>query len=144
MDQNDAFGLVLFDEKIRSIFPTRGSGSHFRALVDGMSKVGQASSLSDRQDAGPTAEPGGKTDVGGALLTIAPQIKRRGLVFVISDFIADLERLSLGLGQMSFLGQDVVLLHVEDPIEGHADGRAVGRDAVRSPDVAPGQAQEVT
>jgi hypothetical protein len=61
--------------------------------------------------------PQGKTDVGGALLTIAPQIRHRGLVFVISDFIADLERLSLGLGQMSYLGQDVVLLHVEDPVE---------------------------
>src|SRR5215831_17767873 len=101
LDQKDLFGLVLFDEKVRSFLPAKGSGGHYRHAVDALSN----------------ASPGGKTDITGALMALGPQLKQRGLVVVLSDFVDETDRLGLGLGQMSFAGQDVVLFHVEDPVE---------------------------
>ncbi|HUT33168.1 MAG TPA: DUF58 domain-containing protein [Planctomycetota bacterium] len=101
MQQKDTFGLALFDEKVRALLPAKGSAAHFRGLVRAMSE----------------ATAGGKTSIAGALAALAPQLKHRGLVVVVSDFVADTDRFGEGLGQMSFLGQDVVLFHVEDPVE---------------------------
>ena len=101
MQQKDTFGLVLFDEKVRALLPAKGSAAHFRSLVRAMTE----------------ADAGGKTSIAGALAAVAPQIKHRGLVVVVSDFVDDTDRFGDALGQMSFLGQDVILFHVEDPVE---------------------------
>jgi uncharacterized protein (DUF58 family) len=101
MQQKDTFGLVLFDEKVRAALPAKGSSGHFRNVAEALSK----------------AEPGGNTDISGALLSVAPQIKQKGLVVILSDLVDETGRLGLGLGQMSFLGQDVIIFHVEDPVE---------------------------
>jgi uncharacterized protein (DUF58 family) len=101
MQQKDTFGLVLFDEKVRGALPAKGSSGHFRNMADMLSK----------------AAPGGKTDISNALLSLAPQIKQKGLVVILSDLVDETERLGLGLGQMSFLGQDEIIFHVEDPVE---------------------------
>ncbi len=101
MQQKDAFGLVLFDEKVRAMLAPKGSGAHFRTVLRAMTEAAE----------------GGKTDIANALRTLAPQLKQRGIVVVVSDFIAETDRFGDGLGQMSFLGQDVVLFHVEDPVE---------------------------
>jgi len=111
MEQKDLFGAAVFDEKIRAIFPAKSSGSHFRLILDALSK----------------AQPGGKTDIGAAILNLGPMLKSSGLVFIVSDFVDDWEKLGMGLGQLSFCGQDVVLLHVEDPVERdfHFRGRSI-------------------
>ncbi len=101
MQQKDTFGLVLFDEKVHSILPAKGSGAHYRNILDVLTK----------------ARAGGRTDVSNALFALVPQLKRRGLVVVFSDFIDATDRLALGLGQMSYRHQDVGLFHVEDPVE---------------------------
>ena len=101
MQQKDAFGLVLFDEAVRAVLPARSSGTHFRTVVDALEK----------------AAGSGKTDISNALRTLAPQLRQRGLVVVVSDFVDETDDLGMGLGQMSFLGQDVILFHVEDPVE---------------------------
>lgn len=101
MQQKDTFGLALFDETVRSLLPPKGSAAHYRSLLRAMSE----------------ATEGGKTNIAGALGAIVPQIKHRGLVVIVSDFIADTDGLGDALGQMSFLGQDVILFHVEDPAE---------------------------
>jgi uncharacterized protein (DUF58 family) len=102
MQQKDTFGIAVFDEKIRTHMPSRSSGSHYRQVLDLLGKVTSA---------------GGKTDVGTAILNLAPQLKSRGLVIIVSDFVDKPDRLGLGLGQLSFAEQDVLLLHVEDPAE---------------------------
>ncbi|MDP6357048.1 MAG: DUF58 domain-containing protein [Planctomycetota bacterium] len=101
MQQKDMFGLVIFDDKVRSMLPAKGSGLHFRNMADVMSKV----------------EGNTQTDLSRALMNIAPQLKQRGLVVVVSDFVADTDELGLSLGQLSFGGHDVIMFHVEDPNE---------------------------
>jgi uncharacterized protein (DUF58 family) len=99
--QKDSFGLALFDDKVRTFLSARGSGAHFRNCVDVLSR----------------ATPGGKTDIGRALLNVAPQMKNKGIAIVISDLADESELLAKGLGQMSFLGYDTIFFHIEDPVE---------------------------
>ncbi len=101
MQQKDTFGLVMFDDMIRSYLKAKGSGTHFRFMIDAMEK----------------ATAGNQTDIGKALLNTAPQMKSKGVVVVISDFVDETETLSRGLGQMSIMGHDVMLYHIEDPTE---------------------------
>ena len=101
LQQKDTFGLMLFGEGITNVVRARGSGSHFRNCVRVLEE----------------AKPSGKTSVPDAVSAMASQLKRRGLAIIISDFVSDIDRLGLALGQLSFSGQDTVLFHIEDPIE---------------------------
>ena len=108
MLQKDLFSLTLFDDKIQSFLKPKGSGLHFRNITDVLSKTEQ-----EREP----SEDKGTTDIGNAIQKLAPQIKKKGVVVIISDFIDDIEKLGFSLGQVSSLGQDGILLHIEDPIE---------------------------
>ncbi|MCE9529880.1 MAG: DUF58 domain-containing protein [Planctomycetes bacterium] len=101
MQQKDSFSLVLFDSEVRSFLPARGSQSHYRNMLELLEK----------------ASPGAETDLAKALMTVVPQLKRRSLLIVFSDFLTDTAELSLGLGQVSFGEHDLMLFHVEDPLE---------------------------
>ncbi|MDA0837621.1 MAG: DUF58 domain-containing protein [Planctomycetota bacterium] len=101
MQQQDTFGLVVFDDEVRSFLPPKGSGLHFRNMARVISET----------------EGRMQTGISRTLRNIAPQLKQRGLVVVISDFIDDTDDLGLSLGQLSSQGQDVILFHVEDPVE---------------------------
>lgn len=99
--QKDAFGMVLFDRAVRTYLPPKGSHTHFRNMVDVLDN----------------ASPGEETDLTGVLLTIMPQLKRRSLIVVLSDFVFDVDRLHLAIGQLSYGDHDAVFFHVEDPLE---------------------------
>jgi uncharacterized protein (DUF58 family) len=101
MQQKDNFSLLLFDEKVRATLPAKGSGAHFRNLLDLLA----------------AARPGGRTDINNALYSLAPQLKRRGVVMVVSDLVDQTDQLALGVGQISFRKQDLALFHIEDPAE---------------------------
>jgi hypothetical protein len=61
--------------------------------------------------------PAGDTNVGKILDDIAGQIKRRGLVVLISDLLDEPELVLKGLRQFRFKGNDVIVFHVMDPAE---------------------------
>ncbi len=112
MSQKDTFGMTLFSDKIEYHMPTKGSGLHFRNIIDVLNKVQNESLESE----GEKKEDKG-TDIGNVVRKIAPQIKSKGVVVILSDFINDLETLGVGLGQIHSLGQDCMLFHLEDPVE---------------------------
>jgi len=99
--QKDAFALALFADKLRAALPARGSAAHFRNVIDTLSQ----------------AKGEGATDLVAAITALAPQCKQRGLVVIVSDLVSETDRLGQSLGQLSFLGQDVVIFRVEDPVE---------------------------
>jgi uncharacterized protein (DUF58 family) len=101
MQQHDAFGLVLFDREVKTFLPPRGSMSHFRTMTDLLEK----------------ATPGEETDLTNVLATVAPRLKRRSLVVLLSDFVADTAELGTSVGQVSFGHHDLTLFHVEDAAE---------------------------
>lgn len=99
--QSDSVGVFLFDNLVRSIIrPTRGQ--------EIVAKI--ADTLADTQMKDGSA-------VGKVMNLVAEKIRRRGVVFVISDFFADLEQTLDGVKRLVHDKHDVVLFQLVDPLE---------------------------
>ncbi len=99
--QNDAAGLVLFDDDLRTSIPAAGSQVHLRRIFETIEK----------------AEARGKTDAGTVLVRVSEQLRKRGLVVVVSDLVGDVEQILRGLRALRGRGHDVIVLQVLDPSE---------------------------
>jgi uncharacterized protein (DUF58 family) len=99
--QQDAVGLSIFDEDIRThIAP--GSGSrHLRLLAERM--VGH--------------RPGGGTDAGRSLHALAEMMSRRGLIVLISDLFDREEAVFRAIAHFRKRMHDVILIQTLDPTE---------------------------
>ncbi len=99
--QQDAAGVITFDDRPRSIVPTRGRPSHLRSVLAALSGPPQ----------------GRETDLGGALRMLVPKLGRRGLVVILSDAMGDLESLNRSLAQIRSRKHEVVFFQILDPDE---------------------------
>ncbi len=101
--QQDAVGLLIFDERIRRLLPAHSTRVHFRRILTELEN----------------AEPSGHdTRIGPALHTMAERIRRRGLVLLVSDLWNEREEDVLqGLRHFRHQRHEVVLFHVLDPAE---------------------------
>jgi len=81
LKQQDAVGLLTYDEKIRRYIPPRMARPHLNVLLKEMD----------------AATPSEKTDSGSAFHELAERIKRRGLGIIISDLLDDYEKLVSGM-----------------------------------------------
>jgi len=99
--QRDSVGLVLFDENVRKVIPDSSNPGHREQLIAALEAV----------------EPTEKTDLGKALEYVGRQLKRRGMVIVISDLFGDIARLLAGLKLLRYRGHDVIVLHILDKDE---------------------------
>ena len=101
MRQQDAVGLAIFDEELRTFMPARLKQSYLREML----RVLQ------------TTEPSHSTRTETALRRVAERLNRRGLVIVISDFLDDPENIKLPLALMQHAGHEVIAFQVLDPAE---------------------------
>jgi uncharacterized protein (DUF58 family) len=99
--QQDAPGLLVYDEKIRANIPPKGARSHINPILIELNQT----------------EPSSKTDSSVAFHELAERIKRRGLVIVISDLLDDPEKLLTGLKHFRHRQHEVIVFHVLDPYE---------------------------
>lgn len=99
--QNDAVGLVTFDNEIRTFLPPRAHPTQYRRALDSLEGV----------------VSGAETDVGQVLHRMAERIKRRGLVIVISDLIDDESKIASGLQHFRHNNHEVIVFHVMDDAE---------------------------
>lgn len=99
--QRDAVGLVLFDADVRQVIRHSGNPGHREQLIAALEAV----------------RPTEKTDLGKALDYVAGQLKRRGMVIVVSDLFGDMARLLTGLKRLRHRGHDVIVFHVLDKDE---------------------------
>jgi uncharacterized protein (DUF58 family) len=99
--QRDATGLMVFDSKVRSVLPPRGSQTHLKHVLSELE--------------GLTA--GGETNIAAPLHELAESMRRRGLVILISDLLDDPAAVMSALQHFRFNGHDVIVLHVMDPAE---------------------------
>lgn len=99
--QGDAVGLLTFDEKVREYLPARHRVGHLRHLMLSL----------ERPASGKT------TDLVAPIERITALIRKRGLVVIVSDFLASLERLEKNLITLTAAGHEVVVFHVIDPAE---------------------------
>jgi uncharacterized protein (DUF58 family) len=99
--QQDAPGLLVYDEKIRAYIPPKGAHSHITPIL---------AQLNDTQASN-------QTDAAVAFHELAERIKRRGLIIVISDLLDDPEKLLLGLKHFRHRQHEVIVFQVMDPLE---------------------------
>lgn len=111
IEQRDAAGLILFDETVRISLPPRATRSYLKELLKELE----------------SAQPGKKTETAASLHRIAEQIKRRGLVIVLSDFFDKPESVMTALKHFRHKGNEVIVMQVLDPLE---RSFAFGGDAI--------------
>ncbi len=99
--QQDACGMALFDSEIRRIIPPSAHPSTLRTLLT----IADEASLEK------------KTDVGALFGRMAEEIKRRGLVVIVSDLMTDREQILKGLQHLRYRRHEVIVFHVLDPQE---------------------------
>jgi uncharacterized protein (DUF58 family) len=111
IEQRDAVGLTLFDNGIRISMPPRATRSYLKELLKELEH----------------ARPSNTTGTSVSLNIIAEQIKRRGLVIVLSDLFDKPEEVMTALKHFRHKGHEVVVMQVLDPME---RSFAFGSDAI--------------
>ena len=99
--QQDAVGMVAFDQKVHTHVPARNRTGHMRTIFGNLSLL----------------QPGGETRLAESLHQLAEILTRRGIVVVISDFYDQPDRLQEAFQHLRFKGHDLVAFHVLDQNE---------------------------
>ena len=98
LNQRDAMGLVLFDEKIRKFIPPRAAPSHANIIMGALDKIQSAND----------------TQIRPTLDYMAERIKKRGLVILISDLLDDPGQVLMGLNHFRHNKQEMIVFHLLD------------------------------
>ena len=98
ISQQDAAGVVLFDEKIRSFIPPKSTPSHLNTLLNILD----------------APKPGNDTKIESVLHQMAERINKRGLVIIISDLLDEPKSVLKGLKHFRHRKQEVILFHILD------------------------------
>lgn len=99
--QQDAAGLVLFDDQVRRRLPASAHPAQLRNMTSAMAEV----------------ELRAETQATPVLHQLADELTRRGIVFVISDLLLPAPAFLEGLRHLKHRRHDVVVLHVIDEDE---------------------------
>lgn len=98
LQQQDAVGLVSFDDRLRQYIPHRSRPAHFSALSEVLEQT----------------RSGAETDVGGVFRTLVPKIHRRGLLLILSDCFGDVAELMKALAQFRHRKHEIILFQIWD------------------------------
>jgi uncharacterized protein (DUF58 family) len=96
--QQDAVGMVTFDTKVREFIPCRTKTSHLHHVLDTLMKT----------------QPGGETSLAGVLQNLAPRMKRRGLILLVSDCFDDAAALLQAVGVLRKQGHEIIIFQLWD------------------------------
>ncbi|MEI6341419.1 MAG: DUF58 domain-containing protein [Verrucomicrobiota bacterium] len=99
--QGDAVGLVSFDDVVREFIPARNRPGHLNHLLHAIEQP----------------VPGRATNLPVALERAAHLLRKRGMVVLISDFLAPVADLERPLSHLAALGHDIAAIQFLDPAE---------------------------
>jgi uncharacterized protein (DUF58 family) len=99
--QQDAVGLMAFNDSVHAHVPARNRTGHMRTIY------GQLAAL----------EAGGETRLAISLHEMAERLPRRSIVVLVSDFYDEPEELASAFQHLRFKGHDPIAFHVLDPNE---------------------------
>jgi uncharacterized protein (DUF58 family) len=101
LHQGDAVALGIFDSEMRDYAPRTDSKANVHAIMSRLAAFqGQQT-----------------TNIASVLHDMARQIRRKGIVIVISDCFDDEQKILEGIQHLRFGGHEVILLHTLDPYE---------------------------
>ena len=101
LGQQDAAGFLSFAESVDGFVPPRATKGHLETILREIDR----------------AKPGGRTALGATLHDLAERMKRRGLVILFSDLMADPAEVLSGLKHFRHGRHEVIVFHVLDPAE---------------------------
>src|SRR5437879_1505616 len=101
LKQQDAAGVVTFSNRIEAFIPPKAKRDYLIQILHALEHRG----------------PSGETNVGKILEEIGGQMKRRGLVILVSDLLDDPDQILKGLRLFRFKGNDVIVFHLLDQAE---------------------------
>jgi uncharacterized protein (DUF58 family) len=99
--QHDSAALGVFARGWLARLPPSGQPGHVQTILRTLEEV----------------EPGEKGPIGPLLSELAQQVRRRGLVFLVSDCFDDVPALLKGLAHLRFMGHEVTVFQVLHPDE---------------------------
>jgi uncharacterized protein (DUF58 family) len=99
--QQDASGLVVFDDAIRAFLPARSVRGQLHRVLKELEVV----------------QPSERTKIGDALHHMAERLRRRGLVILVSDLFDDPDAVLNGLKHFRHRQHEVLVFHVLDDLE---------------------------
>lgn len=111
VEQRDAVGLTVYDERIRISLPPRATKLYLQQILRELE----------------TLQPGNKTGTATSLHEVAERIRRRGLIVILSDLFDDPAQVMTALKHFRHRGNEVIVMQVLDPLE---RSFAFGTDAV--------------
>lgn len=100
--QQDSVGAAFFEDKLRYFVPASSQATHLKQILH-LLAICQPANLPSK--------------IGPVLDELAVRIKKRSLIFVVSDCFDDLESLLAGFRHLRYKRHEVVLLHLLDPAE---------------------------
>ena len=99
--QQDAVGLTMFDDSIKTSIKPKSKISHLNLLLASMHEV----------------STGGETSIPYLLHSLAESILKKGLIILVSDLIDDENEVIKGLRHFKHKGHEVIIFHIIDPKE---------------------------
>lgn len=101
LQQQDSASFCLFDQEVRHFLPPSSNPAYLGEIVQALDQT----------------IPAQKTDLNRVFYDIAQQMKRRGLVVIISDFFDNIGNVIAGLRHFRNRKHDVIVLHLLDTDE---------------------------
>lgn len=99
--QQDAVGLLLFDNQMRANLPALSNYAHLQSILTQLEMARLES----------------PTDATAAFAQLGTQLHRRSLVILISDLLADAEEVIRGIERLRHGNHEVIVMHVLDQDE---------------------------
>ena len=101
LQQQDAVGLAIFDEELKTYVPPSANPNQIKTIVHALH----------------VSEQKAKTSLETICHNLAEKISRRGLVCIISDLFTDVDSLLRGLQHFRHYDHEVMVLHIMDQDE---------------------------
>ncbi len=99
--QRDAVSVGIFDNTVRQHLPRTGNMGSVHGIMTMLAAY----------------NPSAETNIATVLHEMAGQVKRRGIVILISDLFDDEEKILDGIQHLRFGGNEVIVFHTMDPYE---------------------------
>ncbi len=99
--QQDPVGLALFDSQERKLLPPAATQAQLVRIISELEN----------------ARPDRQTELGSVLQTLCEQVRKRGMIVIISDLLTDLGAFYDGLSRLQYRGHEIIVLHVLDSDE---------------------------
>lgn len=101
LHQRDAVSVGLFDTSVKGAIPRTGNLASIHNIMNLLAAF----------------EPREQTNIAAVLHELANNIRRKGIVILISDLFDDEEQVLRGIQHLRFSGSEVIVFHTMDPFE---------------------------